>query len=242
MDTRYGCAGTTIALAVGALALGALAISGAGGALADHHDGNHGSAHDDATASHRFEDPERWAARFEDPGRDAWQKPGEVVAALVNRDDLVIADIGSATGYFPVRFARAVPEGTVFGADIEPGMVTYLNDRARREGLENLVSVLAGPASPHLPRPVDLIFLCNTYHHIDDRVAYLEQLADQLRPGARIAIVDFRLESEMGPPHKLDPVQVEQEMEAAGYGPPARHDFLPEQYFLVFAAPGATAD
>ncbi len=45
-----------------------------------------------------------------------------------------IADIGSATGYFPVRFARACPDGFVIGADIEPGMIQYLNDRARREG------------------------------------------------------------------------------------------------------------
>jgi len=195
------------------------------------HAGPHG---DDATMTHRFEDAEAWARRFEDPARDEWQLPGQVVEELVDRDDLVIADIGSATGYFPVRFARAVPRGQVIGADIEPGMVTYLNDRARTEGLENLVSVLAGPDDPHLPRAVDLVFICDTIHHINGRVAYLEKLRGLLRPGGRIAVVDFRPDSERGPEHKLDPVQLVSEFKRAGYRLRADFDFLPDQYFLVF--------
>ena len=113
-------------------------------------------------------------------------------------------------------------------------MVMYLNDRARVEGLTNLSSVLAAPDDPHLPRRVDLVFLCNTFHHIDDRIEYFRRLREQLRPGGRIAVVDFRLESEKGPPHKLAPGIVEEELVAAGYELAERHDFLPEQYFLVF--------
>lgn len=189
---------------------------------------------DHATAHHRFEDAETWAQRFESPERAAWQMPDSIVALLVRRDDFVIADIGAATGYFPVRFARRVPRGQVFGADIEPGMVFYLNDRARREGLHNLVSVLAAPDDPHLPQPVDLIFLCDTYHHIDSRIAYFQRLEAQLRPGGRIAVVDFRLGSSRGPAHKLPRETVLREMEAAGYRLEVEYDFLPEQYFLVF--------
>jgi SAM-dependent methyltransferase len=195
----------------------------------------HGHGHN-ATTEHRFEDPEDWAKRFEDPGRDTWQLPDSVVTALTARDDLVVADIGSATGYFPVRFARALPRGAVIGSDIEPGMVMYLNDRARHEGLTNLTSVLAGPHDPHLPRRVDLVFLCNTYHHIDDRIAYFRRLHDQLREGARLAVVDFRPESKKGPPHKLAADFVEEELTAAGYRLARRFDFLPEQYFLLFEA------
>ncbi|MBZ0269678.1 class I SAM-dependent methyltransferase [bacterium] len=201
------------------------------GAAEHGHADHHG---DDATMTHRFEDADAWARRFEDPARDEWQLPGQVVAELVDRDDLVIADIGSATGYFPVRFARAVPRGQVIGADIEPGMVTYLNDRARAEGLTNLVSVLAGTDDPHLPRTVDLVFFCDTIHHIDGRVAYLEGLRRSLRPGGRIAVVDFRPESERGPDHKLDPVQLVSEFKRAGYRLRADFDFLPDQYFLIF--------
>lgn len=188
---------------------------------------------------HRFEDAAEWAKRFEDPARDAWQLPDSVVATLVARKDLVVGDIGSATGYFPVRFARALPEGRVIGADVEPGMVTWLNDRARREELPNLVSVLAGPDDPHFPCRVDLVFVCNTYHHIADRAAYFRKLREQTSPGARLAIVDYRPESAMGPREKLAAAIVEAELAEAGWVPEARHDFLPEQYFLVFRAAGS---
>ena len=189
---------------------------------------------DQATIQHRFEDAAAWAQMFEDPARDVWQQPDSVIARLVTRPDLVVADIGSATGYFPVRFARALPKGFVLGADVEPGMVTYLNDRARAAGLTNLVSVLAATDDPHLPRAADLIFICDTYHHIDGRIAYFQRLAAQLRPQGRIAVVDYRPESALGPPHKLAPAVVEEEMAAAGYRVVNRYGMLPEQYFLVF--------
>ncbi len=190
--------------------------------------------HDDATIDHRFESAEVWAKRFENPERDVWQLPDEVVSVLATRKNMLIADIGSATGYFPVRFARACPEGLVIGADIEPDMVYYLNDRARKEGLSNLISVLAAPEGPHLPVAVDLVFICNTYHHINNRIDYFTRLKEQLRADGQIAVVDYRPSSERGPPHKLAPEVVESEMTAAGYEITGRHDFLPEQYFLVF--------
>jgi cyclopropane fatty-acyl-phospholipid synthase-like methyltransferase len=195
------------------------------------HDEGHG---DDATAHHSFTDAQKWADHFEDPARDAWQLPDSIVTTLVDRDDMVVVDIGSATGYFPVRFARACLNGKVMGADIEADMVWYLNDRARREGLPNLVSILAAPDDPHLPMAVDLVFLCNTYHHINDRVDYFTRLKEQLKPSGRVAVVDFRTSSHRGPRHKLEPEVIQSEMAAAGYTLVASHDFLPDQYFLVF--------
>lgn len=197
----------------------------------------HPPTDDRATATQRFDNVEEWEKRFEDPARDAWQKPDSVVAALVDRNDLVIVDIGSATGYFPVRFARAVPRGHVYGADVEPTMIYYLNDRARREGLPNLVSVLAAPDDPHLPESVDLVFICDTYHHIDHRIAYFERLKTYLRPQARVAVVDWRMESSHGPPHKLPRENVLREMQSAGYSLAHEYTFLPDQYFLVFELP-----
>ncbi|UCE03570.1 MAG: methyltransferase domain-containing protein [Candidatus Latescibacterota bacterium] len=217
------------------LALAAIVMICASPLRAQHDHGREERGHaDHATSQHRFDDVGAWEARFEDPQRDAWQLPDSVVSILVDRADLVVADIGSATGYFPVRFARELPRGLVIGADIEPEMVFYLNDRARREGLQNLVSVLAAADDPHFPRAVDLVFICNTYHHIDDRVAYFERLQQQLREGARVAIVDYRLDSRRGPAHKLSPEVVEREMQAAGFELAHSYDFLPEQYFLVF--------
>lgn len=203
------------------------------------HGRDHGHGIDDhATSQRRFEEAESWAAYFEDPARDAWQLPDSVVALLATRDDLAVLDIGSATGYFPVRFAHKLPRGIVFGADIEPSMVFYLNDRARREGLRNLVSILAESGNPHTPQPVDLVFICNTYHHIDQRVGYFERLKEQLRPEARVVVVDYRIDSRRGPPHKLRREAVIREMNTAGYELTNEYAFLPEQYFLVFQPTG----
>jgi cyclopropane fatty-acyl-phospholipid synthase-like methyltransferase len=185
---------------------------------------------------HRFENAEEWAKRFEEPGREAWQKPDEVVAALALAPDAKVADIGSGTGYFAVRLARAVPKGRVYGVDVEPDMTRYLGERAKREGLSNLEAVLGEPADTKLPEPVDVALIVDTYHHIGERVTWLRRLGEKLNPGGRVVIIDFRKESPKGPParHKLSPEQVREELEAAGYRLTQTHDFLPDQYFLVF--------
>jgi cyclopropane fatty-acyl-phospholipid synthase-like methyltransferase len=197
----------------------------------EHHHGAHHGA-----MPHRFEDAQEWAKRFDDPERDTWQKPDEVITALALPQDAKVADVGSGTGYFAVRLARAVPQGRVYGVDIEPDMARYLGERARREGFSNLEAVLAEPADAKLPEPVDVVLIVDTYHHIGERVAYLRKLGEKLRPGGRVVIIDFRKDSQKGPPpqHKLSPEQVREEFEAAGYRQSQAHDFLPDQYFLVF--------
>ena len=207
-------------------------------AEAGHH--GHGDGHaqggDDATVTHSFADAELWAARFEDPERDVWQRPDEVLAALELPADGKLVDIGSATGYFPVRFAKAMPQGVVYGVDLEPTLVNYLNLRARREGLPNLVSLVCTADDPCVPEPVDVVFVCDTYHHIDGRKAYFSRLIPQLREGGRLVIVDFKPgELPVGPPpgHKLSAEQVTAELAEAGFVPAGEHD-LPYQYLLVF--------
>lgn len=201
----------------------------------DHHGaGHHGVSHGEMP--HRFEDADAWAKRFEDPGRDAWQKPDEVISALKLPPGAVVADIGAATGYFPVRLAKALPAGKVYGADIEQSMVDYLGKRAKREGLANLHAILCAPDDPRLPEPVDLVLVVNTYHHIGERPAYFKRLAEKLKPGGRLAIIDFRKGQPMGPPeeHRIDAGQVKRELESAGYALAADHAFLPNQHFLLF--------
>src|SRR5688572_28419135 len=82
------------------------------------------------THRHGFGDAEKWAKVFDDPERDAWQKPHEVIQALALKPDAIVADIGAGTGYFSVRFARMLPNGRVYGVDTEPGMVKHLAERA----------------------------------------------------------------------------------------------------------------
>jgi len=185
----------------------------------------------------RFEDAERWAPVFEDPARDAWQKPDDVIRALALPATARVADIGAATGYFSVRLARALPQGRVYGVDIEPDMTRYLRERAAREGLSNLVAHAGAPDDPRLPERVDLVLVVNAYHHIAARSAYFARLKPALTAGGRVAVIDFRLDSPVGPPrrHRVAPETVQEEMRAAGYRLAERHEFLPHQFFLVFA-------
>jgi ubiquinone/menaquinone biosynthesis C-methylase UbiE len=188
------------------------------------------------THQHSFGDAEQWAHVFDDPKRDAWQKPHEVIQALALKPDAVVADIGSGTGYFAVRFANMVPKGRVYGVDIEPDMVRYLAERAKREGRDNVTAIAGAPDDPRLPEKADLVLMVDVFHHIDDRERYFGKLRASLKPGGRIAIIDFRLESAEGPPAaaRISPERVVAELKRAGYTLAKEHGFLPNQYFLVF--------
>lgn len=201
------------------------------------HPGGHGMPGGSDRGYHRsFDNAEMWAKEFDDPARDAWQRPEQVLDALgLERTD-VVADLGAGTGYFSVRIAKRVPEGKVFAIDIEPDMVRYLRERAQQEHLGGLVPVLASEESANLPEPVDLVLIVDTYHHIDHRIAYFERLRTSLRPKGRLAIVDFKADSPNGPPleHRISPEKATAELDAAGYSLVTTHPFLPRQYFLVF--------
>lgn len=188
------------------------------------------------THQHSFGGAEQWAQVFDDPKRDAWQKPHEVIQALALKPDAVIADIGSGTGYFSVRFANMTPKGRVYGVDTEPDMVKYLADRAKREGLKNITAITGAPDDPRLPEKADLIILVDVFHHVDDRERYFRKLRESLKPGGRIAVIDFRMDSPHGPPKsaRIAPDRVKAELKRAGYVLVQEHVFLPNQYFLVF--------
>ena len=197
-----------------------------------------GQAQSPHTHQHSFSGAEHWARVFDDPGRDVWQKPHQVIEALALKPDAVVADIGSGTGYFAVRLAHFVPQGRVYGVDTEPDMVKYLAERAGREGLGNLVAVRGAPDDARLPDKADLILMVDVYHHIRQRESYFRRLARSLKPGGRVAIIDFNAKSAMGPPpsQRIAATRVAAEMSEAGYQLAAEHRFLPNQYFLTFQA------
>jgi cyclopropane fatty-acyl-phospholipid synthase-like methyltransferase len=185
---------------------------------------------------HRFDDPAKFAKSFDDPKRDEWQMPSRVIEALGLKSGMVVADIGAGTGYFSMRLAKVSPGLTVYAADIEPKMVEHLTHRAAGEKLGNVTAVLAGPSSANLPKPVDVILIVDTYHHLGNRPAYFRELKKSLKPGGRIAIVDFRKDSPEGPPveFRFNAEQIEAEMTQAGYALDSKHDFLPRQHYLIF--------
>ena len=186
-----------------------------------------------------FDNIEMWEKVFEDPKRDEWQQPERVIREMNLRPGDVVADIGAGTGYFTRRFSVAVgPEGKSLGLDIEPSMIQYMKDDAQKLNLPNYLAGIIKTDDPGLDeQSVDVVFLCNTFHHIQNRVDYFKRVMRSIRPGGRLVIVDFyKRELPYGPPpgHKLSKHTVIEELQQAGYRLKQEWDFLPYQYFLEF--------
>jgi predicted methyltransferase len=190
----------------------------------------------------RHADPAAYVASLDDPARDAYQKPDEVLKALALKPGEVVADIGAGSGYFTLRFARAVGErGRVYAVDVSPDMVRHLNRRLRDNGVYNVWTVLSDPGDPLLPdASVDRFVIVNTWHHVEDHAGYLALLKRMLRPGGQVVHIDFhKRDLPVGPPvgMKIARDDLVKQMETAGFRLAAEHAFLPYQYFLVFAVP-----
>jgi ubiquinone/menaquinone biosynthesis C-methylase UbiE len=203
-----------------------------------------GESHD-ATIHHSFDDVAKWVGVFDDPGRDAWQKPDAVLQALGVAPGMTVADLGAGTGYFSVHLAKAVGDtGKVLAIDVEPKLVDYMKDRAAKAHLAQMVAVLAETDDPKLPaHGVDLVLVVDTWHHIDDRLHYLAKLAAGLKPDGRVAVVDFKKgDFPVGPPdaHKLEAKAVAAEFVEAGWTQASHWDELHYQYVLVFTPPAAS--
>ncbi len=205
-------------------------------AHAAHHHENGGHSHSDPLV-HRFEKAEEWVAVFDDPARDAWQKPGDVISLLKLGEGMSVADIGAGTGYFLPHLSRAVgAKGLVLGLDIEPDMVRYMRERAQREHLDNVRAELVRPNDPQvLSQKVDRILIVDTWHHIPERGAYSAKLKQALKADGQVMIVDFTLESDKGPPkhHRIQPDQVIRELGEGGIKAECIGEPLPDQYVVV---------
>jgi arsenite methyltransferase len=178
-------------------------------------------------------------ASYSGPFRARWQKPEQVLHTLDIRPGQRVADLGAGGGYFTFRLADAVgPTGKVYAIDIDEDMTDWVAAEAERRGYANVETILAEPADPHLPADgVDLIFTCDTYHHLEDRTAYFARLKPFLRPGGRVAVIDYNDNSFLpwlvGHVSPSNVVRVE--LGAAGYRIEQEYDFLPKQTFIVFA-------
>lgn len=184
-------------------------------------------------------DSKAYIAMLEDPKRDAYQKPHEVVTALQLKPGEAIADIGAGSGYFTFRLARHVGEnGRVYAVDVSPEMILHLNRRIRDLEIKSVVTVLAAADDPLLADgSVDRFFICNTWHHIENRARYLALLKKMLRPGGEVIMLDFKKEeTPAGPPleMRIDRADLVEEMKESGFILAKEHTFLPYQYFLVF--------
>jgi ubiquinone/menaquinone biosynthesis C-methylase UbiE len=186
-------------------------------------------------------DSKAYIAMLEDPKRDAYQKPHEVMQALGLREGETVADIGSGSGYFTLRFAAHVGDtGRVYGVDIDPDMIRHLNRRIRDAGLRNVQTILSDPDDPLLPdRSIDRFVIVDTWHHVDDQAKYLGLMKKMLRPGGQVVMIDFhKRELPVGPRMEMKIAREDliRQMEANGFRVAKEHTFLPYQYFVVFEA------
>jgi ubiquinone/menaquinone biosynthesis C-methylase UbiE len=199
------------------------------------HGGGHGGRYGNPV------DLDTYIARLQDPERDAWQKPDEVVKALGLAPGQTACDVGAGPGYFTLRLARAVgPRGLVYGVDVEPKILDVLRERVGASGVRNVVPVLALADDPLLPPAAcDVILIVNTYHHFPDGPAYLRRLVSSLKPGGRLANIDYeKRETPVGPPldHRIAREEFVRDAQRAGLALSGEPRILAHQYFLVLQA------
>ena len=186
-------------------------------------------------------------AAYEGVDRDEWQRPDAVIALLGIGPGDRVADLGAGGGYFTFRLAEAVGEsGHVFAVDVDDDMVDYLAQQARERGAANVAVVRGEFEDPKLPDgEIDVLFTCNTYHHIADRTAYFRRVLVDLAPNGRVAIVELDgrggwFARAFG--HYTSADTIAREMREAGYEQIAKHEILPRQSFQIFRPDDGTGE
>ena len=171
--------------------------------------------------------------------RDRGLQPDRVLRAVGVEPGMTLGEIGAGRGYFTVKLARAVgPTGRVLANDIDSGALAALEDRCRREQLENVETVLGETADPLLPeRALDMVFMVYAFHDIHHQVVLLERLAPSLRPDATVVVLDEDPEV-TGDHHFLATDTIVDRFHQAGYERVPVDDFLERDVLLVFRLGG----
>jgi predicted methyltransferase len=189
--------------------------------------------------------PKRWAAQFEREGREVSDRQAEILAALDLRAGMAVADVGAGTGLFTLALAERVgPKGQVYAVDVQAYFLDHIGQKALEAKLDNVTLVRADQASAKLPEgSVDLVLLCDSYHHVEQPAAYLASLKAALRPGGRLVIVDYiaiegKSEAWMLDHVRATPTEFRAEIESAGFRFLRAHEgVLEENFFFEFERP-----
>jgi ubiquinone/menaquinone biosynthesis C-methylase UbiE len=149
-----------------------------------------------------------------------------------------VADLGAGSGVFSRSLSRAVgPNGVVYAVDINQKLLDFIDRSSIEQGLNNIQTVLATEKDPLLPETVDLIFLCNTLHHISQRPEYLKNLRQYLRPSGRLAVIDFIRSPHIFSSSQYSLSELEYWLTEAGYQPAGRYSFLQNNFFVLYECP-----
>jgi ubiquinone/menaquinone biosynthesis C-methylase UbiE len=186
-------------------------------------------------------DFDQWARVFESPTREVFDQRFQIVHAARPQEGMRIADIGAGTGFFSVLFARAVgPEGTVYAIDTSPEFVTGIEERARVYHVENIVPLVNTQEGIGLPpESIDLAFLSDTYHHLEQPAPMLASIRDALLPYGGLIVVDFHRRAGFSSPWVMGHVRADrdkviEEIESVGFRLVEAPNILRENFFLRF--------
>lgn len=187
---------------------------------------------------HGNADVASYIAHLESASRVAELRIDTVLEKLALPTDAWVGDLGCGPGAFALAFAKACPEGVVLASDIEPRQLDVLNAKLRSSSVRNVVPVLAVEDDPRFPpASLDVVFVADTYHHLEDRVAYMRRLGKVLKPGGRLVILDYKPgKLDVGPPpeHKLKSGEMEGELIGAGWRRVERFDTHPFHDFEIW--------
>jgi ubiquinone/menaquinone biosynthesis C-methylase UbiE len=196
----------------------------------------------DASAQVGPRETKEWIQNLDRPERIAGLKIDEVLAVLKLKPGDNVADIGSGTGAFSLPFAKAVaPSGKVYAVDIDPGLLDYIAQKAKKENVANIQTVKGEFSDPKLPtHDVDLAFFHDVLHHIQNRQAYLKALGTYIKPTGRIALIEMNRDDPKTP-HRNSPEmllskdEVKNWMAAAGFRPGEEYDVYGNpKWFIIY--------
>jgi ubiquinone/menaquinone biosynthesis C-methylase UbiE len=183
---------------------------------------------------------EEWRKTLDQPSRIEGLKIDEIVARLGLKPGEIVADFGAGTGVFSVPMGKGVsPNGKVYAVEIDKGYFPIIDEKAQEAKISNVKTVLGGFSDPKLPaKDVDLAFMHDVLHHVEDRAGYLKNAGGYLKRTGRFVVIDFKAEQS---PHKDQPTLIVSEeqvtgwMKAAGFGKVQKVDLFPDKYFLIFS-------
>jgi len=180
---------------------------------------------------------DKYIQRMDDPSRDL--KVSEVIAKLRLKPGDIVADIGSGSGAFSIPMAKAVaPNGILYAVDIDQKMLDFVADRARKNGVTNLRTVLGANDDPKLPvKNLDVAFFHRVLHMIEHRQAYLNSTATYMKPDGRIVIIDKNPEQSPDSWMWLKQSDVDTWMAAIAFYPAEKFDIFSDRYFVSYQRP-----